>query len=370
MSARSSLPASPVMGPRIGTRGVSGLRAPPAMRQTAGQSANSCTRRRARHNACSATRRHRAIIWSISAWCRRRLLANPRPRSINASRATRPRPGMTSRALAGQSIISRAVPAEHLRARPILDPKGAQHDIPAVGVGGRPTAAHPCRPSRSTVPAVVHAAPGGGAAPFGPAPRQQVLAYQIDRIQRSVLVLDTLRERANNLLTHEAAGMPLLLDFDYETILDARRFDRSANYALLAITRSHNDHARAGQAGQGGCHRGGPARRPRPRDRRFQARLGDGRCVAPWAPDLFCRFNRPPVRGPDPGRRGGRVAPFCGRSHRAAWRDPASPVWKLPNRLGGDHARRSVRRHRWPDRAEWIPNCRTGQASRTSIQCA
>ncbi len=62
--------------------------------------------------------------------------------------------------------------------------------------------------------------------------------YQIDLWQRSVLFLDILRERGNNMLAHEQAGLPPLLDFDYETILDARQFKHPANYALLRITGS------------------------------------------------------------------------------------------------------------------------------------
>ncbi len=73
---------------------------------------------------------------------------------------------------------------------------------------------------------------------------QQAFQYQIDRWQRAVLFLDVLRERANNMLTHEEAGMPPPLDFEYETLLDARRFERPANYALLRITRCHDDHAK------------------------------------------------------------------------------------------------------------------------------
>ena len=73
---------------------------------------------------------------------------------------------------------------------------------------------------------------------------RQAIEYQSDVFQRSVLFLDTLRERANNLFAHEAAGMPPLLDFDYEVILDARRFDIPANYALLRITRCHEYYAR------------------------------------------------------------------------------------------------------------------------------
>ena len=63
-----------------------------------------------------------------------------------------------------------------------------------------------------------------------------ILTYQYDAWQRSVLFLDVLRQRADNMLEHKHAGLPPLLDFEYETILDARRFDHPANYALLRIT--------------------------------------------------------------------------------------------------------------------------------------
>jgi len=63
-------------------------------------------------------------------------------------------------------------------------------------------------------------------------------AYARDISERSLLFLDVLRERADNMIEHERQGMPPLLDFDHELILDARRFDRPANYALLRITRS------------------------------------------------------------------------------------------------------------------------------------
>jgi len=66
--------------------------------------------------------------------------------------------------------------------------------------------------------------------------RPDPAAYGRDLWERSVLFLDTLRERADNMIAHERAGMPPLLDFKYETLLDARQFDRPANYALLRIT--------------------------------------------------------------------------------------------------------------------------------------
>tara|TARA_R110002096_G_scaffold429047_1_gene641504 strand:+ start:167 stop:1942 length:1776 start_codon:yes stop_codon:yes gene_type:complete len=67
------------------------------------------------------------------------------------------------------------------------------------------------------------------------------LEYQVDWLQRSVLYLDTLRERANIMHKHEQAGLPPVLDFEYETILDARQFDTPVNYALLRITVSDDD---------------------------------------------------------------------------------------------------------------------------------
>jgi hypothetical protein len=53
--------------------------------------------------------------------------------------------------------------------------------------------------------------------------------------QRSVLFWDTLRQRGDNYLAHEQAGTPPVLHFEYETVLDARRFPRPVNYALLRI---------------------------------------------------------------------------------------------------------------------------------------
>jgi hypothetical protein len=66
-------------------------------------------------------------------------------------------------------------------------------------------------------------------------------AYMKDVGDRSILFWDTLRQRANNMLAHERAGKPPLLNFDYEVLLDARRFERPVNYSLLRITRVGED---------------------------------------------------------------------------------------------------------------------------------
>ncbi len=97
-----------------------------------------------------------------------------------------------------------------------------------------PAPAHP--PPRAT--AVAPSVPDAKAAPAS-TPHSAIddaYAYQAELWRRSVLFLDTLRVRANNMLAHEQAGLPPLLNFDYETLLDARRFEPPANYGLLRIT--------------------------------------------------------------------------------------------------------------------------------------
>jgi len=59
--------------------------------------------------------------------------------------------------------------------------------------------------------------------------------YSVDFAQRSVLFWDTLRQRGNQFVEREQAGLPPVLHFDYETVLDARGFDRPVNYALVRI---------------------------------------------------------------------------------------------------------------------------------------
>ncbi|MFT0892034.1 DUF3141 domain-containing protein [Pseudochelatococcus sp. G4_1912] len=59
--------------------------------------------------------------------------------------------------------------------------------------------------------------------------------YLMDAAERAILYLDILRERGNNYVAHEAAGMPPVLDFEYETIVDGRTLARPVNYSLLRI---------------------------------------------------------------------------------------------------------------------------------------
>ena len=59
--------------------------------------------------------------------------------------------------------------------------------------------------------------------------------YAVDATQRSVLFWDTLRQRGNNFLQHTQAGLPPVLHFDYETVVDGRKLERPVNYALVRI---------------------------------------------------------------------------------------------------------------------------------------
>ena len=63
----------------------------------------------------------------------------------------------------------------------------------------------------------------------------QSCEYAVDAAQRSVLFLDTLRQRGNNYREHKRQGQPPLLHFDYETVLDGRKLERPVNYALVHI---------------------------------------------------------------------------------------------------------------------------------------
>lgn len=61
-------------------------------------------------------------------------------------------------------------------------------------------------------------------------------AYALDSWQRTILTLDVLRKRDNQSLEHQPSGKPPVSSFDYELVLDGRRFERPVNYQLLAIT--------------------------------------------------------------------------------------------------------------------------------------
>ncbi|HEU5283496.1 MAG TPA: DUF3141 domain-containing protein [Burkholderiales bacterium] len=59
--------------------------------------------------------------------------------------------------------------------------------------------------------------------------------YALDFAQRSVLFWETLRQRGNNFVEHARQGLPPVLHFDYEMVLDGRSLERPVNYALVRI---------------------------------------------------------------------------------------------------------------------------------------
>jgi pimeloyl-ACP methyl ester carboxylesterase len=60
-------------------------------------------------------------------------------------------------------------------------------------------------------------------------------AYAVDATQRSILFWDTIRQRGNNFVEHNQAGLPPVLHFEYETVVDGRKLKRPVNYALVRI---------------------------------------------------------------------------------------------------------------------------------------
>ncbi|HJQ62963.1 MAG TPA: DUF3141 domain-containing protein, partial [Burkholderiales bacterium] len=60
-------------------------------------------------------------------------------------------------------------------------------------------------------------------------------AYGMDAVQRSILFWDTLRQRGNNFIDHTRKGLPPVLNFDFDMVMDGRRFARPVNYALVVI---------------------------------------------------------------------------------------------------------------------------------------
>src|SRR5271169_6823293 len=62
-----------------------------------------------------------------------------------------------------------------------------------------------------------------------------LLDYWVDAWQRSILLLDVLRQRGNNCVEHNARKAPHVLSFDTELVLDGRSLPRPVNYGLVRI---------------------------------------------------------------------------------------------------------------------------------------
>jgi hypothetical protein len=62
-----------------------------------------------------------------------------------------------------------------------------------------------------------------------------LLDYCFDAWQRSILLLDVLRQRGNNSAEHNARTAPNVLSFEAELVLDGRSLPRPVNYGLVRI---------------------------------------------------------------------------------------------------------------------------------------
>jgi len=62
-----------------------------------------------------------------------------------------------------------------------------------------------------------------------------LLDYWVDAWQRSILLLDVLRQRGNNCVEHNARKAPNVLSFEAELVLDGRSLPRPVNYGLMRI---------------------------------------------------------------------------------------------------------------------------------------
>ena len=59
--------------------------------------------------------------------------------------------------------------------------------------------------------------------------------YAADATQRSILFWDTLRQRGDEFIERTQQGLPPVLHFDYEMLVDGRALPRPVNYALIRI---------------------------------------------------------------------------------------------------------------------------------------
>src|SRR5271166_5665623 len=68
--------------------------------------------------------------------------------------------------------------------------------------------------------------PASPLAPFG---ANDLLDYWVDAWQRSILLLDVLRQRGNNSIEHNARKAPNVLSFEAELVLDGRSLPSSSS---------------------------------------------------------------------------------------------------------------------------------------------
>src|SRR5271169_1416442 len=69
----------------------------------------------------------------------------------------------------------------------------------------------------------------------GPTGFGAIQDYAVDAWQRSILLLDTLRERGDNYVERASQEAPHVLSFPAELIRDGRTLERPVNYLLVRI---------------------------------------------------------------------------------------------------------------------------------------
>jgi pimeloyl-ACP methyl ester carboxylesterase len=80
--------------------------------------------------------------------------------------------------------------------------------------------------------------PEKAAIPSAPCPvpaASDLFDYWVDAWQRSILLLDVLRQRGNNCLEHNARTAPNVLSFNTKLLIDGRTLPRPVNYGLVTI---------------------------------------------------------------------------------------------------------------------------------------
>jgi hypothetical protein len=71
---------------------------------------------------------------------------------------------------------------------------------------------------------------------------QQAFDYCVDAWQRSVLLLDVMRQRGNDHFEHVAQRTPNVLNFKFELVMSGTELKRPVNYGLLRRPTSRSTH--------------------------------------------------------------------------------------------------------------------------------
>lgn len=97
-------------------------------------------------------------------------------------------------------------------------------------------------PSKNTIDSSVKSAPNalhsltsGGSMGNGLLVGGPLGEYMTDALQRTVLFWDVLRQRSEQYYAQKEKAVPNVLSFDAELVLDARTFERPANYLLVRV---------------------------------------------------------------------------------------------------------------------------------------